>query len=139
MTERLQQIQDALKSIVLHYIEAQKVNIEPSYDAKVNSAETHIRVIAEKRLPFLVYDLMKKLRILNQIEFERPEANVSYVIQVIASITNFSALWETSLLERGTYADTQLALNTLFELAGEMNVYSETLLKFTASASKKIS
>jgi hypothetical protein len=137
MTIPLQQIQDRLKSMVLHYIEAQKIDIEPSYDTKVNSAETHVRVIAEKRLPFLVYDFMKKLHILNRIEFEQPEANVSYVIQVIASITNFSEIWDECLARYGAYTQTQLALNDLFELADEMEMYMETLMAFTTKAGKK--
>lgn len=88
MTARLQQIQDALKNIVLYYLETQKIDIEPSYNARVNGAETHVRVIAEKRLPYLVYDLMQQLHVLEKIEFEQPQASVAYVIQVIASITS---------------------------------------------------
>ncbi len=123
MTARLQQIQDALKNIVLYYIDAQKINIEPSYSARVNSAETHIRVIAEKRLPFLIYDLMQHLHVLDKIEFEQPQTSVAYVIQVISSITNFSQIWEQCLVERLPYTNTQLALSSLADLEGEMETY----------------
>lgn len=132
MTARLQQIQDALKNIVLHYIDAQKIDIEPSYNARVNSAETHIRVIAEKRLPFLIYDLMQQLHVLDKIEFEQPQASVAYVIQVIASITNFNAIWEQCLLERLPYTTTQLALNNLSDLEGEMETYYQVIAGYAA-------
>jgi len=127
MTARLQQIQDALKNMVLNYLDAQKIDIEPSYNVRVNSAETHIRVIAEKRLPFLIYDLMQQLNVLDKIEFEKPQADVSYVIQVIASITNFSNIWEQCLVERLPYTVTQLTLNNLSELEGEMETYYQIM------------
>ncbi len=136
MTARLQQIQDALKNIVLQYIDAQKINIEPSYNAKVNSAETHIRVIAEKRLPFLIYDLMQQLRVLEKIEFEQPQASVAYVIQVIASITNFGTIWEQCLVQRLPYTNTQLALNNLSELEAEMDTYYQIIVGYGAHVSK---
>ncbi len=136
MTARLQQIQDALKNIVLQYIDAQKINIEPSYNAKVNSAETHIRVIAEKRLPFLIYDLMQHLHVLEKIEFEQPQASVAYVIQVIASITNFGTIWEQCLVQRLPYTNTQLALNNLSELEAEMDTYYQIIVGYGAHQSK---
>lgn len=136
MTARLQQIQDALKNIVLQYIDAQKINIEPSYNAKVNSAETHIRVIAEKRLPFLIYDLMQQLHVLDKIEFEQPQASVAYVIQVIASITNFGPIWEQCLVQRLPYTATQLALNTLSDLEAEMDTYYQIIIGYAANQFK---
>jgi hypothetical protein len=132
MTARLQQIQDALKNMVLHYLDAQKIDIEPSFNTCLNSADTHIRVIAEKRLPFLVYDLMKHLRVLHKIEFEQPQADVSYVIQVIASITNFSHIWEQCLVERLPYTTTQITLNSLSELEGEMETYYHIMAGYNA-------
>jgi hypothetical protein len=132
MTARLQQIQDALKNMVLHYLDAQKIDIEPSFNTSLNSADTHIRVIAEKRLPFLVYDLMKHLRVLHKIEFEQPQANVAYVIQVIASITNFSHIWEQCLVERLPYTTTQITLNNLSELEGEMETYYHIMAGYNA-------
>jgi len=136
MTARLQQIQDALKNIVLHYIDAQKIDIEPSYNARVNSAETHVRVIGEKRLPFLIYDVMRELNVLDKIEFEKPQASVSYVIQVIASITNFASIWEQCLLERLPYTTTQLALNKLTELEGEMETYYQIMAGYALKRSR---
>ena len=136
MTARLQQIQDALKNIVLHYIDAQKIDIEPSYNARVNSAETHVRVIGEKRLPFLIYDVMRELNVLDKIEFEKPQASVSYVIQVIASITNFASIWEQCLLERLPYTTTQLALNKLTELEGEMETYYQIMADYALKRSR---
>ncbi len=136
MTARLQQIQDALKNIVLQYIDAQKINIEPSYSTRVNSAETHIRIIAEKRLPFLIYDLMQHLHVLDKIEFEQPQASVAYVIQVIASITNFGTIWEQCLVQRLPYTNTQLALNNLSELEAEMDTYYQIIVGYGAHQSK---
>ena len=136
MTARLQQIQDALKNIVLHYIDAQKIDIEPSYNARVNSAETHVRVIGEKRLPFLIYDVMRELNVLDKIEFEKPQASVSYVIQVIASITNFASIWEQCLLERLPYTTAQLALNKLTELEGEMETYYQIMADYALKRSR---
>jgi hypothetical protein len=135
MTARLQQIQDTLKNMVLQYIDAQKIDIEPSYNARVNSAETHIRVIAEKRLPFLIYDLMRQLNVLDKIEFEQPQVSVAYVIQVIASITNFSNIWEQCLVERLPYTSTQLVLNNLTELEGEMETYYQIMAGYASKRS----
>ncbi|WP_342644553.1 hypothetical protein [Mucilaginibacter sp. CSA2-8R] len=136
MTARLQQIQNALKNIVLYYLETQKIDIEPSYNARVNGAETHVRVIAEKRLPYLVYDLMQQLHVLEKIEFEQPQASVAYVIQVIASITNFGSIWEQCLIERLPYTKTQLALNSLVDLEGEMDTYYQIMTGYAAKHSQ---
>lgn len=130
MNAQLQQIQSALKDMVLTYIEAQKVDIETSYDAKVNAAETNIRVIANKRLPFLVHDLMKQLHILDAIEFESSEASVQYVVQVVASITNFTDIWERCLNRWGSQLATQVAIQSIFELCEGLKGNYRTLSAF---------
>jgi hypothetical protein len=127
MTAQLQQIQTALKEMVLTYIEAQKVDTETSYDTKVNAAETNIRVIANKRLPFLIYDLMKKLHVLEDIEFENTEASVQYVVQVVASMTNFTDIWERCLSKWGKQSAAQVAIENLFELCESIKGNYETL------------
>jgi hypothetical protein len=132
MTEQLQKIQSALRDIVLTYINAQKIDIEPSYDTRVNSAETNIRVIANKRLPHLIYNIMKQLHITQAIEFEKPEASVQYVVQVISSITNFDEIWDKSLARWGKRSDTQLSINELFDLSNEIRENYETLSLHTA-------
>ncbi|WP_295772129.1 hypothetical protein [uncultured Mucilaginibacter sp.] len=134
MNAQLQQIQSALKEMVLTYIEAQKVNIESSYDARVNAAETNIRVIANKRLPFSVYDLMKHLHVLDEIEFESSEASVQYVVQIIASITNFTTIWERCLSRWGTQAAAQVALQNIFELCDSMKSNYQTVAAFAADS-----
>lgn len=118
--------------MVLTYIEAQKVDIESSYDAKVNAAETNIRVIANKRLPFLVYDLMKQLHVLDAIEFESSEASVQYVVQVVASITNFTSIWEHCLSKWGGQLAAQVAIENLFELCESLKSNFTTLEGFAA-------
>jgi hypothetical protein len=128
MTAQLQQIQTALKEMVLTYIEAQKVDTETSYDTKVNAAETNIRVIANKRLPFLIYDLMKKLHVLEDIEFENTEASVQYVVQVVASMTNFTDIWERCLSKWGKQSAAQVAIENLFELCESIKGNYETLI-----------
>ena len=120
MTTQLQKIQSALKEMVLTYIEAKKIDIETSYDTKVNAAETNIRVIANKRLPFLVYDLMKQLHVLDAIEFEGSEASVQYVVQVVGSMTNFTDIWERCLSKWGKQSAAQLAIENLFELCANL-------------------
>lgn len=132
MTTQLQKIQSALKEIVLTYIEAQKIDIEASFDTKVNAAETNIRVIANKRLPFLIYDLMKQLHILDDIEFESSEASVQYVVQVVGSITNFTAIWERCLSKWGKQSAAQVAIENLFELCDSLKGNYKTLAGFTA-------
>ena len=127
MTTQLQKIQSALKEMVLTYIEAQKIDIEPSYDTKVNAAETNIRVIANKRLPFLVYDLMKQLHVLDDIEFEGSEASVQYVVQVVGSMTNFTDIWERCLSKWGKQSAAQVAIQNLFELCGILKDNYRTL------------
>jgi hypothetical protein len=113
--------------MVLTYIEAQKIDIESSYDTKVNAAETNIRVIANKRLPFLIYDLMKQLHILDNIEFESSEASVQYVVQVVGSMTNFTDIWERCLTKWGKQSATQLAIQNLFELCESLKGNYKTL------------
>lgn len=132
MNAQLQQIQSALKDMVLTYIEAQKVDIESSYDAKVNAAETNIRVIANKRLPFLIYDLMKQLHILDAIEFESSEASVQYVVQVVASMTNFTSIWERCLNKWGAQLAAQVAIQNVFELCESLKGNYRTLEGFVA-------
>ena len=127
MTELLQQIQQALKDVVLIYIQAQKVNTEPVYNQQVFGAETSIRVIANKTVPYLMYDVMKQLHILNDIEFEQPEASVHYVIQIISSITNFADIWERSLVKNGDYLPVKLALQSLFDMADDIKKQYNTL------------
>lgn len=117
--------------MVLTYIEAQKVDIESSYDAKVNAAETNIRVIANKRLPFLIYDLMKHLHVLDAIEFESSEASVQYVVQIIGSMTNFSEIWERCLSKWGNQSAAQVAIQNLFELCDNLKSNFKTLENFT--------
>lgn|GEM_PF-3103793 len=130
MTVQLQQIQSALKDMVLTYIEAQKVDIESSYNAKVNAAETNIRVIANKRLPFLVYDLMKQLHVLDAIEFESSEASVQYVVQVVASMTNFTDIWERCLSKWGQQSAAKVTIQHLFELCESLKGNFRTLAEF---------
>jgi len=139
MTAQLQQIQSALKEMVLTYIEAQKIDIEASYDTKVNAAETNIRVIANKRLPFLIYDLMKQLHVLDDIEFEGSGASVQYVVQVIGSMTNFADIWERCLIKWGKQSAAQLAIQNLFELCESLMSNYETLapLKLSPQGSIK--
>ena len=132
MTTQLQKIQSALKEMVLTYIEAQKIDIEPSYDTKVNAAETNIRVIANKRLPFLVYDLMKQLHVLDDIEFEGSEASVQYVVQVVGSMTNFTDIWERCLSKWGKQSAAQVAIQNLFELCGSLKDNYQTLSGYLA-------
>jgi hypothetical protein len=132
MTSQLQQLQIALKEMVLTYIEAQKLNIETSYDTKVNAAETNIRIIANKRLPFAIYDLMKQLHILQEIEFENSEASVQYVVQVIGSMTNFATIWEQCLTKWGQQSAAQVAIQNLFELCESIKGNYETLSDFIA-------
>jgi hypothetical protein len=127
MTTQLKQIQTTLKGMVLTYIEAQKVDIEGLYDSKINAAETNIRVIVNKRLPFLVYDLMKKLHVLDDIEFEGSEASVQYVVQVIASMTNFADIWERNLSKWGKQSAAQVAIESLFELCESLKGNFQTL------------
>ena len=132
MTSQLQQLQTALKEMVLTYIEAQKFNIETSYDTKVNAAETNIRVIANKRLPFAIYDLMKQLHILQEIEFENSEASVQYVVQVIGSMTNFATIWEQCLTKWGQQSAAQVAIQNLLELCESIKGNYNTLSDFIA-------
>ncbi|WP_158826429.1 hypothetical protein [Mucilaginibacter lacusdianchii] len=127
MTELLQQIQQALKDVVLVYIQAQKVNTEPVYNQRVFGAETSIRVIANKTVPYLMYDVMKQLQLLEEIEFEQPEASVHYVIQIISSITNFAEIWERSLIKRGDYLPVKVALQSLFDMASDIKKQYNTL------------
>lgn len=127
MTTQLQQLQTALKEMVLTYIEAQKIDIETSFDTKVNAAETNIRVIANKRLPFAIYDLMKQLHVLNDIEFENTEASVQYVVQVVGSITNFTDIWERCLAKWGQQSAAQVAIQDLFELCESIKGNYKTL------------
>ncbi|MBS7563592.1 hypothetical protein KHS38_04160 [Mucilaginibacter sp. Bleaf8] len=127
MTDELQQIQQALKNIVLTYIEAQKINTEPVYNSRIYGAETNIRVIANKRVPYLMYDIMKQLHVLDDIEFEQPEASVHYVIQIISSITSFEKIWEQCLVKWGSYSRIQVALQNLFDLDSEIRTEFETL------------
>ena len=134
MTAQLQQIQSALKEMVLTYIEAQKINIEKSYDTKVNTAETNIRIIANKRLPFLMYDLMKQLHVLDDIEFEGSEASVQYVVQVIGSMTNFAGIWEQCLTKWGKRSGTQVAIQNLFELCESLKGNYQTLSNFSTQS-----
>jgi hypothetical protein len=132
MTTQLAQIQSALKEMVLTYIEAQKIDIETSYDTKVNAAETNIRVIANKRLPFLVYDLMKQLHVLDAIEFEGSEASVQYVVQVVGSMTNFTDIWERCLSKWGKQSAAQVAIQNLFELCTNLKDNYQTLSGYLA-------
>ena len=132
MTAQLQQIQTALKEMVLTYIEAQKIDTEASYDTKVNAAETNIRVIANKRLSFLIYDLMKQLHILDDIEFESSEASVQYVVQVVGSISNFTDIWERCLTKWGKQSAAQVAIQNLFELCESLKGNYKTLTEFLA-------
>lgn len=132
MTTQLQKIQSALKDMVLTYIEAQKIDIETSYDTKVNTAETNIRVIANKRLPFLVYDLMKQLHVLDAIEFEGSEASVQYVVQVVGSMTNFTDIWERCLSKWGKQSAAQVAIQNLFELCTNLKDNYQTLSGYLA-------
>ena len=132
MTTQLQKIQSALKEMVLTYIEAQKIDLETSYDTKVNAAETNIRVIANKRLPFLIYDLMKQLHILDAIEFESSEASVQYVVQVVGSMTSFTDIWERCLTKWGKQSGTQVAIENLFELCESLKGNYKTLAGFMA-------
>jgi hypothetical protein len=132
MTTQLEQIQSALKEMVLTYIEAQKIDIETSYDTKVNAAETNIRVIANKRLPFLVYDLMKQLHVLDAIEFEGSEASVQYVVQVVGSMTNFTDIWERCLSKWGKQSAAQVAIQNLFELCTNLKDNYQTLSGYLA-------
>lgn len=132
MTSQLQQLQTALKEMVLTYIEAQKINIETSYDTKVNAAETNIRIIANKRLPFAIYDLMKQMHILQEIEFENSEASVQYVVQVVSSMTNFADIWERCLSRWGQQSAAQVAIQNLFELCESIKANYETLSDFIA-------
>lgn len=132
MTTQLQKIQSALKEMVLTYIEAQKIDIETSYDTKVNAAETNIRVIANKRLPFLVYDLMKQLHVLDAIEFEGSEASVQYVVQVVGSMTNFTDIWERCLSKWGKQSSAQVAIQNLFELCTNLKDNYQTLSGYLA-------
>jgi len=118
--------------MVLTYIEAQKIDIEPSYDTKVNAAETNIRVIANKRLPFLVYDLMKQLHVLDDIEFEGSEASIQYVVQVVGSMTNFTDIWERCLSKWGKQSAAQVAIQNLFELCGSLKDNYQTLSGYLA-------
>ncbi|WP_345953807.1 hypothetical protein [Mucilaginibacter sp. PAMB04168] len=136
MTAQLQEIQQALKSMVLTYIDAQKINIEASYDTKVNAAETNIRIIANKRLPFLIYDLMKQLHVLEAIEFESTEASVQYVVQVIASMTNFGDIWDQCLLKWGKRSAAQVTIQNLFELFDDIKTNFDTLSGFTHQPAK---
>jgi len=136
MTAQLQQLQTALKEMVLTYIEAQKIDIEPSFDTKVNAAETNIRVIANKRLPFAIYDLMKQLHILQEIEFESSEASVQYVVQVVGSITNFTDIWERCLAKWGQQSAAQVAIQNLFELCERMKGNYKTLSGYASSPVK---
>lgn len=130
MTIQLKQIQSTLKETVLTYIEAQKVDIEASYDTKVNVAETNIRVIANKRLPFLIHDLMKQLHILDAIEFESSEASVQYIVQVIASMSNFPDIWERCLSRWGRRSAAQVNIEHLFELCENLKGNFKTLAGF---------
>lgn len=118
--------------MVLIYIEAQKIDIETSFDTKVNAAETNIRVIANKRLPFLMYDLMKQLHILDNIEFEGSEASVQYVVQVVGSISNFTDIWESCLTKWGKQSAAQVAIQNLFELCDSLKLNYNTLTSFMA-------
>jgi hypothetical protein len=133
MTAQLHKIQSALKEMVLTYIEAQKIDIETSYDTKVNTAETNIRVIANKRLPFLVYDLMKQLHVLDAIEFEGSEASVQYVVQVVGSMTNFTDIWERCLSKWGKQSAAQVAIQNLFELCESLKDNYQTLSGYMAA------
>jgi hypothetical protein len=127
MTDQLPHIQQALKDIVLTYIESQKVNTEPVYDARIYGAETSIRVIANKTVPYLMYDIMKQLHVLDEIEFEQPQASVHYVIQIISSITNFADIWKHCLEEYGAYLPVKVALQSLFDMAGDIKKQYHTL------------
>lgn len=132
MTTPLQQLQTALKEMVLTYIEAQKIDIESSYNTKVNAAETNIRVIANKRLPFALYDLMKQLHVLQEIEFENTEASVQYVVQVVGSMTSFTGIWEQCLTRWGQQSAAQVAIQNLLELCESMKGNYKTLSDFMA-------
>jgi len=136
MTPQLQQLQTALKEMVLIYIEAQKIDIEPSFDTKVNAAETNIRIIANKRLPFAIYDLMKQLHILQEIEFENSEASVQYVVQVVGSITNFTDIWERCLAKWGQQSAAQVAVQNLLELCESIKENYKTLSGYLSSPVK---
>ena len=136
MTSQLQQLQTALREMVLTYIEAQKIDLETSYNTKVNAAETNIRVIANKRLPFAVYDLMKQLHILQEIEFESSEASVQYVVQVVSSMTNFTDIWEHCLTQWGQQSAAQVAIQNLFELCESIKGNYNTLSGYASSLVK---
>lgn len=127
MTDDLQQIQQALKTIVLTYIEAQKINTEPIYNTRIYGAETNIRVIADKQAPYLMYDMMRQLHILDDIEFEQPEASVHYLIQVISSISSFESIWERCLAKWGNYSKVKLAMQNLYEHADNIQKEFEVI------------
>lgn len=127
MTPQLNHIQTALKGIVMRFIEAQRMNLEGVYQTKINAAETHLRVIANKRAPYLIFHLMQQLHVTEVIEFEQPVASAEYVVQIIGSITRFESIWEDQLARYGSLAKVQLILNELDELLAEAERNAATL------------
>lgn len=97
MTQKLKNLQLALRQAVLTCGRAQQIDIEGSDDKQVNAAETSIRVIANKQLPALLHDLMVELQILDVLEFNASQISVQYIIQVLASINSFPQVWQQCL------------------------------------------
>jgi hypothetical protein len=55
MTAQLIHIRNVLQTIVMHFIEGQRINLEGVYHTRLYAAETHLRVIANKRLLYLLF------------------------------------------------------------------------------------
>ena len=127
MTQQLKHIQDALQTIILHFIEGQRINLEGQYNTRLNAAETHLRIIANKRAPYLLFQLMQELHITQAIELGAPVASAEYVVQIIGTITRFEGIWEKQLIKNGRLAKVQLTLHALDELLAEADRNHTTL------------
>ncbi|QJD95488.1 hypothetical protein HH214_06170 [Mucilaginibacter robiniae] len=127
MNVQLRQIQHALQTIVLHFAQGQRLNLEGNYNTKINAAETHLRVIANKRAPYLLFQLMQELHITQAIELDKPVASAQYVVHILDTIHHFEQIWEKQLEIYGQLAKVKLTLNALDELLGDAERNYQTL------------
>lgn len=101
MTALLLHLHSILKRTVLTYTEAQQIDTEDINDKAVHTADMQLRLIANKHLPFAVHELMQQIKVVDTIEFGVSEISVQYLVQVVASMSNYQQIWEQCLMLNG--------------------------------------
>jgi hypothetical protein len=70
---------------------------------------------------------MQELQIPQVIELDQPVASAEYVVQIIQTMNDFSAIWEQQLQRHGQLARVKLTLNALDDLLADAERNHTTL------------